>query len=81
MSAIKCNGCAWGTECPARSQCALWVTPEQWAAGVRNGMPNIKEAEAGYRLLACHLPALEHFQHKETTAIAYQAAGATMELF
>ena len=53
MSAIKCNGVAWGVECPQRTNCANHIEPEQWQADVKTGMPNACEFDAGYRLLAC----------------------------
>ena len=80
MSAIKCNGVAWGVECPQRANCANHITPEQWRADVKTGGPTLRQDEAGYRLLACDQTRLQFFV-PITAAPASLAAAHTMDLF
>jgi hypothetical protein len=80
MSAIKCNGVAWGVECPQRANCANHIDPEQWRADVKTGMPNAREFDSGYRLLACDQTRLQFFV-PITPAPASLADAQTMDLF
>ena len=80
MSAIKCNGVAWGVECPQRTNCAHRITPEQFQSEVKTGIPTGRDFDAGYRLLACDQTRLQFFV-PITPAPAALADAQTMDLF
>lgn len=70
----RCNGFAWGLECPRRLACANTVPREEWGAQrFPYSMPPLEAARRGWTLLACAVHN-DDFEHFVPRASAGQAA-------
>jgi hypothetical protein len=76
VTGLRCNGCAWGWECPRAKHCALKAAGDAVPERERPRDWNIHDSRAGWSLLHCqgaHLGEFEFFEPRPSAVMPAQA--------